>query len=1793
MNCKNFILIALFICFSMLCAVAPAVAQGGQDVLFFEGFDDYSSSEWGAWVTGDVDIYTEGLNNYMKLIKTGGTSCGLYQKAEWSPSKNLTNSVISIKIRTNLSSPVSQAVTARILTTTTNATDPNFTTEFTLPSGSFLDLPDSSAGWQTLTFNVSDLTYNPAGWGPIPRFDDIRKVEIFISYSGSAEIDLDNFAGGTFIPKRGLWVWSKSDAIIDDFNDNGAYDFDEFLSFIEAPHGNPANRLDNIYMACDRKMRSQPDKVRRFLADMNSRGFSIYVVISDPEFAIPDLWGASDPKENAAFQFLINQIISFQSNGHPNERFAGIMLDIEPHLLPHVSGWESSPNFSKIWATYINDLQYCRTKILAYNGSYSPAMTFSDAVASWYSNYLVDDIMEQVYFFTVMAYSDTKETIVAIADNEVQKAYQAGKECVICVETMNLGLSEDNITFWEEGHEELETALEYVAGQYAGHYGFGGLAIHMYADPDKDEDGYQHLTPTVTDKSPLITITAPNGVPVEGISFTDSVTISWTIYNPNNRNYNVTLSYKFQSQLDNDSAEWQSIYNQNFTAGQNGSSYVWNTSLSTSQNDRIIIKAAISYTSTPQLQTSDHTNFGVAINEMPDFDIWNNAVFADYPGYPQGLKIISDNNNVLHATYYVYYARNVSTPPGVYYSQSSDAGANWTPTHLTPDSSTYNSGYTSTWPRRPSISKYGDVIAIAWVEDSVMGTEGFEDKRIYLQINDNNGNPSDWLTSNIQVSGSSSIYSNVIVHVDSTSNVHVIWEASNSGVSSIEYAKYTYNSGSGQWTTTGMETVSTGASTDYVLRTPSVTTSAYGVHAIWGEYKKEIIQLGSEETLFLENFNSYPTSNWAGWGANGGVYSYTEGSNTYIRMIKDSSSARCGLYQKANWSPSKDLTGATISIDIRTNLGSSVSNSVTAEIVAKPINGGNYSTFSLPIGSLLTLPASLSGWQTLNFDAEDLTDIEGTYVLPDLTDVIQVKIRIEYTGAVNIDLDNFTAVGFTDSTTIPPEMRIVSSTRTTSWQSEQEVYTDTYENEQLLSGAPGNHVNYPVYFPKITAMGDYTYAVWQFTTVGTPGDDGLEQFSEIKYSKRDVSSLSNDWDTASTISSSGYAPAISVWNNSGTPAVQVVYANNFSEYVSENAYTGNLLYVESENHGATWSTAEGIASGSGLASGIRRPYLNIRWGGQNGFRAAHFLSYPFIFSDENGISTLNWINGGVDVDKPEEYYMVRGVTLLDPPNPPFANITLNEDEEFIGFTISWNPPDIVFAPTGYKLRRIANNNTASPYELNSGNPIHAIVYFDDDNILADTHYRYELAYVIDGLASPWSSLSNAVKPDTVLLIDDFELDASPQTYTGIEYTMFNPYITGSITDETTEGFAPASGDNFYKIVYDDNDGTAPGSFVSLVFPTAMNFTGYGSIKFNILAPVGALERDVVVQFVEEDTGEVFQIGTSITLSADGQWDTYYLFFDQVSLEVNGIPGAMLDLDKIKKINFVTWFPGSTTYYIDDITLIPTTSSNIILYLSPKNLTADPIYDSGEEKRHVMNQLNTPVYVYYGNMDALWQLRIYTSSVVKNRNAQEHIIKRDGLIRYDNATDTVYPEYTIRLKVWCENFGPPGFFKSDGTINDPVYKILGYPPVTNDYFFKGYDFDNDGDISGYYNRELNTYVEGNNPGQFPFDLDGDGFAQGDDFFTESDRDRIGEEPVWLFVPVMKHPTEPMDSDAIVMDPEDPATWRILSDWDKGSGGHQLGLYFAVFISEEYILNTTDPDILYGEYTNVVIVDVTYN
>lgn len=1746
-------------------------------------------------------------------------------------------------------------------------------------------------------------------------------------------------------------------------------------------------------MAAADDMNFRTRKLRRFLTDMHNRGFKVYLIITDPRFAIPDPQNPIPYQLDIGYKNYINPpfpaetnflgFIPFQKGGvFASERFDGLMLDIEPHQLGTGAYTDVQYSFFKknapegtldpqgfpvIWETYKNLLSYTENEIVLYNALIDPDIDYSDSIAGFYADITYDpdngtpgdeenlakEILDRLDFYTILAYRDTADPNgIFPGIKDLVNLYRNVDPSdtvpyVITVETttdlLDNDAIEDIITFYEEGNTVLETELANVFATFSSDPLFSGLSIHSYADNASPYRGYQHLAPDNDTHAPIVTITSPNGSPIDGINFTGDIQITWDSYVPRNTDYTVELFYAMANSMDiNDDSTWTFITQISNTAPTSvppiaSGSYLWTasqtSSISTLSENRAFIIARISYDTAPALATADTTDYGVAINEEADVptDSFGNTQTALFPGFALGLQMIPDNDSsgVIHAVYYVSFGNSADF--GIYYTRSTNWGATWSsPIRI--------SNRPAAFPRKPSFHKNGQYLAVAWVENENESTPEPVDQRIHVRLHNANGigDASSWqaienLTERLNPLPFPPPFFNAFyptldypdVYVDDAGDVHVTWHAIYSQSTFLEqpYVNYIhyirYNRATSSWigfNDSGYQRAERVkdvlASDGLAMKTPSVIKTSHGTHVVWGEYYDSISTQAETivPLLTVENFNNQTgsvlnstlsTYNYVVFGSeynesigNTIVANSSNPSDPYYRYLRipyssptDGGSpiiggtgpfASFGLGQDTAFSPVLNLStynGAFIEFDMKTNLPAGFADVLSVEIVAQALFLDNtpapegQTGFRLGFAKMLDLPGT--SWTHYVVDINDLTtfseDQSVTSKKPNLANITKIRILIlqtdaDLTGTGQIDIDNLTVtVNQSGATEIENVMRMAMKTKSgSSWPTEDTIIRQReYPIPQLLDLPPdgAEFAHKPVFFPKLATAENDLYLIWQETNVGAANSNSfnLEAFSDVLFNKSYDGGTTWEFDcdapqqltAIADTNDTGFNPDISAFkrDNDGKVILQVVYSDNFQEEIfeTEPILVGDLIYRESDNssgmltEGNSWSSPAYFALQNNPANstdeGIRQPYTNV-----SSTRAQRTFSPPYIYTSNTGISITNWLDR-----LGAKRFKLRGdnnteVPLLLAPPPPFADIIVDSDNVFQGFRITWSPPEKTpetnFTPNEYILERIevASNGSESSTIIPA---IFSLSYDDDSITFSDNvYYRYRLKYLV-GTSGSQSINSNTLKKGTQLLIDDFESYGSgiETHFTGNNYTIDEfdnaPSNTSLIQSFITDGTRAT------QLVYDAGELPSDANdvaFLNIIFPALFDVTNYGSIDMRVKVVSAASPRNLEVRLLEDERQETeqYRIGNVAQLDNSGDFTTYHFFLDQISRQ-GGETADGLDKNKIQTLQIRFESTPDAQVVIDDIVL----SNDPVLDLSTNALEGGVVSGTGAPNKGVVisEYDNTaesfmPVTVRFGNGKDPWYLRIYTDP---ENDSYGNTVRSAGLVR--RVGDRLYPEDTIPIKIWISNFGPARFFESfddngDGAFDrtEITYYTSGVPPVGNEYFWKGFDFDGDGKTFSTITENSGIpIVEGFGQGEYPFDIDGDGFRQGDNFFdkdedgvpdsldndSEADNKKLSENPSWLFVPLRLNVSfdeltnedkKAVEKGLIMIPSDDPElilTWRILASTFIGHGNHEIDMYFSVALNTEALnpLDLTKGELPnnYGTYKATVYIDLAYN
>lgn len=307
---------------------------------------------------------------------------------------------------------------------------------------------------------------------------------------------------------RSMWLWYSADAI----SNTGTAQSDLF-AFCASPFGFQERRITHLYLYAHQQVSQSPMQLRQFLSAAHGQGLTVFYLDGEPT------WAESESQRLYGEQVLRN-VLAFNSNSLPHERFDGVQYDVEPYGLPNWS-------IAKIayWSQYITLLSNCQAQVNYWNSTNNASIPFEACIPRWYdsdsdtvtNSEQVQDITDSI---AIMDYVNTAERIIADATTEVAYADFIEKKAVIGVETMQVDPS--TATFFGKTNSEMEGELWQVVDAYSSINGFGGLAIHHY-------DSYRLLAPGEADWPEAdigVTLAASTAAPVLRKSMTYTATAS-------------------------------------------------------------------------------------------------------------------------------------------------------------------------------------------------------------------------------------------------------------------------------------------------------------------------------------------------------------------------------------------------------------------------------------------------------------------------------------------------------------------------------------------------------------------------------------------------------------------------------------------------------------------------------------------------------------------------------------------------------------------------------------------------------------------------------------------------------------------------------------------------------------------------------------------------------------------------------------------------------------------------------------------------------------------------------------------------------------------------------------------------------------------------------------------------------------------------------------------------------------------------------------------------------------------
>ncbi|MCM3783053.1 hypothetical protein M3231_08690 [Neobacillus mesonae] len=237
---------------------------------------------------------------------------------------------------------------------------------------------------------------------------------------------------------------------------------DKIFEFAEA------QGINAIYLQINRDV--QIPYYKEFIRKASAEGIEVQILDGRPS------WGLTESREG--LRSFIEWIEKYQAQAEENEKFAGIHVDIEPHVLAE---WKT--NRDSVVAQWQSNVEYLTSE------ADRLGLKITADIPFWLDNYTVPGgemkisswMIRKFDAVTVMAYRDTANAIYNAAASELEEAALLGKEVSIAVET-NRSNEGDFITFYEEGCEYMLAELQILDQKASKHDSYIGISVHDFAN---------------------------------------------------------------------------------------------------------------------------------------------------------------------------------------------------------------------------------------------------------------------------------------------------------------------------------------------------------------------------------------------------------------------------------------------------------------------------------------------------------------------------------------------------------------------------------------------------------------------------------------------------------------------------------------------------------------------------------------------------------------------------------------------------------------------------------------------------------------------------------------------------------------------------------------------------------------------------------------------------------------------------------------------------------------------------------------------------------------------------------------------------------------------------------------------------------------------------------------------------------------------------------------------------------------------------------------------------------------
>lgn len=275
-------------------------------------------------------------------------------------------------------------------------------------------------------------------------------------------------------PPRAIWIWEAESFAMLDQREAA----DSALEFFNA-HG-----ITTLYLYADafkgrNPIADDPVRVRRLIKRMHGQGKQVYALLGS---AYLHTERYILPAYRKAAVAMVRRVLDYNAGSAPDERFDGINLDIEPHLLDE---WPAK-KFS-----LLRGFLDMSADIMALKRASGQSLQIGPAIPFWWDGIVMDwqerqrpvsehtqDLYDYVALMDYRDHADGGDGIISHAADEMAYGAKIGKRVLLGVETTPNDIQK--VSFDHLAPADMERELAATAAHFASSPAFGGFVIHHY-----------------------------------------------------------------------------------------------------------------------------------------------------------------------------------------------------------------------------------------------------------------------------------------------------------------------------------------------------------------------------------------------------------------------------------------------------------------------------------------------------------------------------------------------------------------------------------------------------------------------------------------------------------------------------------------------------------------------------------------------------------------------------------------------------------------------------------------------------------------------------------------------------------------------------------------------------------------------------------------------------------------------------------------------------------------------------------------------------------------------------------------------------------------------------------------------------------------------------------------------------------------------------------------------------------------------------------------------------------------